>query len=60
MKYLGFSLLSQSKWEEASLLLARLVELDPTDREAWGYLAIAYARLGKRDKAEEALKKSAR
>jgi tetratricopeptide (TPR) repeat protein len=60
MKYLGFSLLNQKKWEEASLHLERLVELDPTDREAWGYLAIAYARLGKRDKAEEALKKSAR
>ncbi len=60
MKYLGFSLLSQKKWEEASLYLERLVEADPTDREAWSYLAIAYARLGKRDKAEEALKKSAR
>jgi len=59
-KFLGFSLLSQEKWEEASLHLERLVESDPTDREAWGYLAIAYARLGKRDKAEEALKKSAR
>jgi len=60
MKFLGFSLLSQRKWEEASLHLERLVELDPTDREAWGYLAIAYANLGERDKAEEALKKSAR
>jgi tetratricopeptide (TPR) repeat protein len=60
MKYLGFSLLSQKKWEEASLPLETLVEQDPTDREAWGYLAIAYANLGKRDKAEEALKKSAR
>jgi len=60
MKYLGFSLLSQKKWEEASLNLERLVESDPTDREAWGYLAIAYARLGKRDKAEEAFKKSGR
>jgi tetratricopeptide (TPR) repeat protein len=59
-KFLGFSLLSQKKWEEASLHLERLVESDPTDREAWGYLAIAYANLGKRDKAEEALKKSAR
>ncbi|KPL00942.1 MAG: hypothetical protein AMJ91_02465 [candidate division Zixibacteria bacterium SM23_73_3] len=60
MKYLGFSLLSQKKWEEASLNLQRLVESDPTDREAWGYLAIAYARLGKKDKAEEAFKKSGR
>jgi tetratricopeptide (TPR) repeat protein len=60
MKYLGFSLLSQKKWEEASLPLERLVEQDPTDREAWGYLAIAYANMGEKAKAEEALKKSAR
>ena len=59
-KFLGFCLLSQKKWEEASLNLQRLVESDPTDREAWGYLAIAYARLGKKDKAEEAFKKSGR
>ncbi len=59
MKYLGFTLLSQEKWEEASLHLEKLVGLDPTDREAWGYLAIAYARLGEKDKAEEAFKKSA-
>ena len=51
---------NQKKWEEASLNLKRLVESDPTDREAWGYLAIAYARLGKKDKAEEAFKKSGR
>jgi tetratricopeptide (TPR) repeat protein len=60
MKYLGFALLSQRKWEDALLPLERLIELDPTDREAWGYLAIAYANLGMKDKAEEALKKSAR
>jgi tetratricopeptide (TPR) repeat protein len=60
MKYLGFALLSRKKWDDAIPPLERLIELDPTDREAWGYLAIAYANLGKRDKAEEALKKSAR
>jgi Tfp pilus assembly protein PilF len=60
MKYLGFALLSQKKWKDAASLLEGLVEIDPTDREAWGYLAIAYANLGKRDKAEDALKKSAR
>jgi tetratricopeptide (TPR) repeat protein len=60
MKYLGFALLSQRKWEDALLPLERIIELDPTDREAWGYLAIAYANLGMKDKAEEALKKSAR
>jgi tetratricopeptide (TPR) repeat protein len=58
LKYLGFSLLRQDKWEEASESLKRLVELAPRDKEAWGYLSIAYARLGKKDKAEEALKKS--
>lgn len=60
MKYLGFTLLHLKKWQEASLPLESLVGLDPTDREAWGYLAIAYANLGKKDQAEEALKKSAR
>ncbi len=60
MKYLGFVLLSQKKWQEASLPLEKLVELDPIDREAWGYLAIAYANLGKKEQAEQAMKKSAR
>jgi tetratricopeptide (TPR) repeat protein len=59
-KYLGFVLVSESKWQEASLVLEQLVGSTPTDREAWGYLAIAYARLGEKDKAEEAFKKSAR
>lgn len=58
LKYLGFTLLSQDKWDEASKSLERVVELAPQDREAWGYLSIAYARLGKKAKAEEALKKS--
>jgi|GEM_PF-995588 len=59
-KYLGFVLVSESKWQEASLVLEKLVGSTPTDREAWGYLAIAYARLGEKDKAEQAFKKSAR
>jgi tetratricopeptide (TPR) repeat protein len=58
LKYLGFSLLSQDKWEEASNTLEELVGLVPNDKEAWGYLSIAYARLGKKDKAQEALKKT--
>jgi len=58
LKYLGFSLLSQDKWKEASTILEKLVGLVPKDKEAWGYLSIAYARLGKKDKAEEAFKKS--
>ena len=58
LKYLGFSLLSQDKWEESSSILEKLVELVPKDKEAWGYLSIVYARLGEKDKAEEALKKS--
>jgi tetratricopeptide (TPR) repeat protein len=60
LKYLGFTLLNEKKWEEASSYLEKLVESVPTDREAWGYLAIAYARLGKKDKAESAFKKSGR
>ncbi len=60
MRYLGFTLLSLKKWQAASLPLEKLIRLDPTDREAWGYLAIAYANLGKKDEAEQALKKSAR
>ena len=58
LKYLGFSLLSQDKWEESSNILEKLVELVPNDKEAWGYLSIVYARLGKKNKAEEALNKS--
>ncbi|MFQ6002536.1 MAG: tetratricopeptide repeat protein [Candidatus Zixiibacteriota bacterium] len=57
LKYLGFSLLSQDKWEESSNILERLVGLVPNDKEAWGYLSIVYARLGRKNKAEEALKK---
>ena len=60
MKYLGFTLLSEKKWEEATVQLEKLVELNSADREAWGYLAIAYARLGKKDKADAAFKKSGR
>ncbi|MGB8658185.1 MAG: tetratricopeptide repeat protein [Candidatus Zixiibacteriota bacterium] len=60
LKYLGFTLLSEKKWEEATSHLEKSVELVPTDREAWGYLAIAYARLGQKDKAEAAFKKSGR
>ncbi len=60
MKYLGFVLLSETKWEEASAQLEKLVELDSADREAWGYLAIAYARLGKKAQADAAFKKSGR
>ncbi len=60
LKYLGFTLLRLKRWQEAVLPLEKLIEMDPTDREAWGYLAIAYANMGKKDKAEEALKKSAR
>jgi Tfp pilus assembly protein PilF len=59
-KYLGFVLINQSKWKEASLQLEEVVGSLPTDREAWGYLAIAYARMGEKNKAEEAFKKSAR
>jgi tetratricopeptide (TPR) repeat protein len=59
-KYLGFVLVSESKWQEASLVLEQLVGSTPMDREAWGYLAIAYARMGEKNKAEEAFKKSAR
>jgi len=58
LKYLGFSLLSQDKWQESSNVLERLVELTPNDKETWGYLSIVYARLGKKDKAKEALEKS--
>jgi Tfp pilus assembly protein PilF len=60
LKYLGFTLIRLRKWQEATVPLEKLVEIDPTDREAWGYLAIAYANLKKKDLAEEALKKSAR
>lgn len=60
MKYLGFTLLSEKKWEEATVQLEKLVDLNSADREAWGYLAIAYARLGKKDKADAAFKKSGR
>jgi tetratricopeptide (TPR) repeat protein len=58
LKYLGFSLLSQDRWKDAADVLERLVGLVPRDKEAWGYLSIAYARLGKKDKADEALEKS--
>jgi tetratricopeptide (TPR) repeat protein len=58
LKYLGFSLLSQDKWQESSNVLERLVKLTPNDKETWGYLSIVYARMGKKDMAEEALEKS--
>ena len=58
LKLLGFCILSQDKWVEASTVLEKLVGLVPNDKEAWSYLSIVYTRLGKKDKAEEALKKS--
>jgi len=60
MKYLGFTLMSERKWEEAASQLEKLVEMNSADREAWGYLAIAYARLGKKAQADAAFKKSGR
>ena len=60
MKYLGFTLMSERKWEEAASELEKLVDLNSADREAWGYLAITYARLGKKAQADAAFKKSGR
>jgi tetratricopeptide (TPR) repeat protein len=60
MKYLGFTLMSERKWEEAASTLEKLVDLNSADREAWGYLAITYARLGKKAQADEAFKRSGR
>jgi tetratricopeptide (TPR) repeat protein len=60
MKYLGFTLMSERKWEDAATLLEKLVDLNSADREAWGYLAITYARLGKKAQADAAFKKSGR
>jgi tetratricopeptide (TPR) repeat protein len=58
LKLLGFCILSQDRWVEASTVLEKLVGLVPNDKEAWSYLSIVYTRLGKKDKAEEASRKS--
>lgn len=54
MQYLGQSLFQQEKTEGAIQILEELVEIDPTNRDAWSTLSIAYTKMGWREKAVEA------
>jgi tetratricopeptide (TPR) repeat protein len=58
MQYLGQSLFQQEKTKEAIEILEKVVELNPTNKEAWSTLSIAYTKIGDREKALEAAEKA--
>ncbi len=57
-KFLGYCYLNEEKPEKTIEVLEKLVQKKPDEKEAWGYLSIAYAKMGMVDKAKEAEKKS--
>jgi tetratricopeptide (TPR) repeat protein len=57
-KFLGYCYLNEEKPEKTIEVLEKLVQKKPDEKEAWGYLSIAYAKKGLIDKAKEAEKKA--
>lgn len=58
MRFLGYCYLNQEKTDDAIKVLETLTRKYPDDKEAWGYLSIAYAKKGLVQKAKEAEKKA--
>ncbi|OGC81129.1 MAG: hypothetical protein A2W07_03180 [candidate division Zixibacteria bacterium RBG_16_43_9] len=58
MRFLGYCYLNEEKIDDAINVLEALTKREPDNKEAWGYLSIAYAKKGMVDKAKEAEKKS--
>ena len=54
---LGTFCLEGGKTNEAIGAFEKVIRLDPSNTEAWGKLASAYQTAGKKEKAEEAMKK---
>lgn len=57
-KFLGYCYLNEEKVGDAITTLEELVKKEPDNKEAWGYLSIAYAKKGLVDKAKDAEKKA--
>jgi len=58
MRFLGYCYLNEEKIDDAINVLEALTKREPDNKEAWGYLSIAYAKKGMIDKAKEAEKKA--
>ncbi len=58
MRFLGYCYLNEEKIDDAINVLEALTKREPDNKEAWGYLSIAYAKKGMVDKAKEAEKKA--
>lgn len=54
MRFLGYCYLNQEKTDRAIEVLEELTQNEPDNKEAWGYLSIAYAKKGLAQKAKEA------
>jgi len=58
MRFLGYCYINQEKTDEAIEVLETLTRKEPDNKEAWGYLSIAYTKKGLAEKAKEAEKKA--
>jgi len=58
MRFLGYCYLNQEKSDDAIKVLEALTQNEPDNKEAWGYLSIAYTKKGLAKKAKEAEKKA--
>jgi tetratricopeptide (TPR) repeat protein len=58
MRFLGYCYLNQEKTDQAIEVLEKLTQNEPDNKEAWGYLSIAYAKKGLAQKAKEAEQKA--
>ncbi|MDH4223619.1 MAG: tetratricopeptide repeat protein [candidate division Zixibacteria bacterium] len=58
MRFLGYCYLNQEKIDGAIEVLEALTQKEPDNREAWGYLSIAYTKKGMVEKAKDAERKA--
>jgi len=57
-KKLGDKTDTEDDWKVILPYLEKITQLDKTDADYWEYLAIAYIKLGDKDKSDEAMKKA--
>ncbi len=58
MQYLGQTLFQQEKTDKSIEILEKVVKIDPTNKDAWSTLSIAYTKMGLREKALKAAEKA--
>jgi len=57
LENLSIAMMQQEKYKEVIPHLETIVNLDDSNKEAWGSLVVAYAQVGMNDKADLAHKK---